>query len=304
MKTNVFRHVSICLMLMSGMQQVNGQTATTAKTLYVQVNGDKIAYRSFGKGSPMVLATRMRGTIDTWDPLFLDKLAEVHNVITFDYPGIGYSTGSLPPDIGQVAKFVNDFATEIKLKKFALAGWSWGGLVAQAVLLEYPERLTHAILIGTNPPGKVENPTQQFWIDRALKPVNDLADEEILFFEPKSEASVKAAKLSHDRIYKRPGVESKIPSTIDVFQLYFKGAQGFKEDKANLKERLTKTTLSILIICGDNDPSVPVENWYPLIGEIPAGQLIVLPGTGHGPQHQYPELSAKYMIEFIKYTAK
>jgi hypothetical protein len=51
------------------------QTASTATTQYVEVGGSRIAYRSIGSGSPLVLLTRMRGTLDTWDPLFLDQLA-------------------------------------------------------------------------------------------------------------------------------------------------------------------------------------------------------------------------------------
>ena len=55
----------------------------------------------------------------------------------------------------------------------------------------------------------------------------------------------------------------------------------------------------MLILCGDNDTSVPVENWYPLVGEIPCAQLVVLPESGHGPQHQYPVLSAHYVAAFV-----
>ena len=67
------------------------QTASTATTQYVEVDGIRIAYRSIGAGSPLVLLTRMRGTLDTWDPLFLDQLAVTHRIITVDYPGTGYS---------------------------------------------------------------------------------------------------------------------------------------------------------------------------------------------------------------------
>ena len=93
-----------------------------AKTQYAQVDGSRIAYREIGSGSPVVLANRLRGTIDTWDPAFLDKLAERHTVITFDYPGIGYSTGKMPDDIGQIARVINEFTMAIKLEKFTMAG--------------------------------------------------------------------------------------------------------------------------------------------------------------------------------------
>jgi pimeloyl-ACP methyl ester carboxylesterase len=292
---------AVILMALAAENSV-AQTAETAKTQIAKVNGKDIAYRSIGKGSPILVANRMRGTLDTWDPVFLDELAKSHTVITFDYPGIGYSTGTLPTDMSEVAKFVKDLSGALKLKKFGMLGWSWGAYLTQATLLEYPELVSHAILVGTNPPGKNELKIQEQWVERAFKPVNDLDDEIILFFEPKSEASRKAAKESHDRIYKRPGVADKIASTQDIFELFFKGHGTFLEDKQDRRTQLTKTQIPVLIICGDNDTSVPVGNWYPLIGKIPKGQLVVFPESGHGPQHQYPELSAKYVTDFIKYT--
>jgi pimeloyl-ACP methyl ester carboxylesterase len=270
----------------------------------VEVDGNRIAYRSIGAGSPLVLLTRMRGTLDTWDPLFLDQLAVTHRIITVDYPGIGYSGGSLPTDIAEVAAFVNAFTTTLGVNRFAVMGWSWGGIVAQAVMLRYPERVSHAVLVGTAPPGPGQAEIQKVWLERALKPINDLGDEEILFFEPTSESSRRAAKLSRERIYARPDVVSKIPSTESEFQRYFKAAETFRTDAIGRREQLTKSRMPILILCGDNDPSVPATNWYPLVGNIPRAQLIVLPEAGHGPQHQYPELSVKYIIAFLQSVAE
>jgi pimeloyl-ACP methyl ester carboxylesterase len=44
-------------------------------------------------GIPLVLLNRVRGTIDWWDPQFLDCLAAAHDVIVFDDVGVGYTTG-------------------------------------------------------------------------------------------------------------------------------------------------------------------------------------------------------------------
>ena len=143
------------------------------------------------------------------------------------------------------------------------------------------------MLVGTAPPGPGQAEIQKVWLERALKPVNDLSDEEILFFEPKSESSRRAAKLSRERIYARSNVVSKIPATESEFQRYFKAAEAFKTDAMGRREQLTKSPVPMLILCGDNDPSVPVTNWYPLVGSISRAQLIVLPEAGHGPQHQY-----------------
>ena len=282
----------------------SAQTASTATTQYVEVDGNRIAYRSIGSGSPLVLLTRMRGTLDTWDPLFLDQLAVTHRIITVDYPGIGYSGGLLPTDIAEVAAFVNAFTTRLGVNRFAVMGWSWGGFVAQAVMLRYPGRVSHAVLVGTAPPGPGQPEIQKVWLERALKPINDLGDEEILFFEPQSESSRRAARFSRDRIYARPDVVAKIPSTGPEFQRYFEATEKFRMDAIGRREQLIRSRMPILILCGDNDPSVPATNWYPLVGKIPRAQLIVLPESGHGPQHQYPELSAKYIVSFLQSGAE
>jgi len=277
----------------------SGSSAATAQTQYVQVQGNRIAYRAIGEGSALVLANRMRGTLDTWDPAFLDALAQSHTVITFDYPGIGYSEGRLPTDMSALAAFVREFAGVLGLESFAMGGWSWGGIVTQATLLEAPELVRQAVLIATTPPGTNEYPIQQRFLDRALKPVNDLADEEVLFFEPASPRSLQAARESRDRIYSRPGVVDRIPSKTEDIVQYLKAAEVFREDKVGRRDGLAKSQTPMLVMGGDNDPSTAVQNWYPLIGKIPRGHLIVLPEAGHGPQHQYPELSARYIKDFL-----
>lgn len=274
------------------------QDAASTPTRFIQVKGERIAYRSIGRGTPMLLATRMRGTLDTWDPLFLDALAKHHTVITFDYPGIGYSAGTQLADIGRAASFVADLAAALKLERFIATGWSWGGTVMQTLLIQYPDRVSHAVLIGTTPPGKPERPIQPVFIERAFKPYNDLADDEILFFEPASERSREANRRSRERIYARPGVADRIPSRPEQIQPYLSAAKQYHEDSAGRLEALTRSKVPMLILCGDNDISVPAQNWFPLVGKIDA-QLIVLPQSGHGPQHQYPEVSARYIADFI-----
>lgn len=276
------------------------ETAATATTRFVQVNNDRIAYRAIGAGPPIVLATRMRGTIDTWDPRFLDALARQRRVITVDYPGVGHSAGRLPDDVGHAAGFIDAFATEIGLDRYAILGWSWGGLVAQALLLDKPERITHAVLVGTNPPGPTEHPIQQVFIERAVKPVNDLADEEVLFFEPRSDASRAAAAASRARIYARPGVDEKIPSTPELLQTYFKAGEAFRADAPGRRDKLMQTRLPILVVCGDHDTSTAGQNWFALIGRMRNAQFVYFSETGHGPQHQHPDLAADYILDFLE----
>jgi len=275
-------------------------TAMTAQTKFVEVGGVKLGYREVGSGDPIIMFTRLRGTIDTWDPAFIDALADGYRVIMVDYPGVGYSAGKLTPDMVTVAGTMADFAKTIGVGKFDLVSWSWGGALGQTFIVKHPEMVNRAVLIGTNPPGNIEHAMREDWFKLALKPINDLKDEESLFFEPAYQESIAAAKASHDRIYSRPGVSEHIPSTMEEFKVFFAAAQKYHEDKDRIREALTKSSVPMLILCGDNDPSTRADNWFPLIRKIPRAQLLIMPRTGHGPQHQFPQLSADYIHAFLK----
>jgi pimeloyl-ACP methyl ester carboxylesterase len=278
---------------------ISGYQADRAETHYATVHGDRIAYRTIGSGSPLLLTNRLRGTLDTWDPLFLEALASHHTVVTFDYPGVGYSSGALPTELDALGKLVAGVADAAGLERFAIVGWSWGGIVAQLAVTDHAQRLTHAVIIGANPPGKNDIPVQQAFLDRALKPVNDLVDEEVLFFVPESPRSMAAARASHDRIYARAGVSDKIPATMPEFMRFFKVVEGFRADTGNRRAALARSTVPILLLCGDHDISAAAGNWFPMIGGFPRAQLLVLGDAGHAPQHEYPALAAQYICTFL-----
>ena len=275
-------------------------TAVSAPTKYAVIANKKIAYRSIGAGKPIILCNRFRGILDSWDPAFLDALAKEFRVIIFDYSGIGLSSGSLSTEIATVANDVKDLAAFLQLKKFIIGGWSYGGIVAQTFSTHYPDAITHTVVIGTNPPGKNEHPPEKIFLERSSKPVNDFDDEIILFFEPASDISRKAAKRSHDRIAQRVKDRDSMVSP-EKFELYYKGTADYILDEFNSREKLGKLKTPVLSLSGDHDCVCPIENWYPLTRVMKNLQIIMLPQAGHGPQHQYPEICAKYISSFINH---
>jgi Predicted hydrolases or acyltransferases (alpha/beta hydrolase superfamily) len=273
-------------------------TALNAETQFAEINQNKIAYRQFGSGIPLFFINRFRGVMDTWDPLFLDLLAEKNTIILFDYPGIGNSEGELPLDILEVSSTVQALANHLGIERFNVLGWSYGGLVTQAVTFQNPERVLKTVLIGTNPPGENITPIEPVFFEYALKPINDLDDEYYLFFEPNSEKSRAAAQQSHSRIAQRLN-RDLIPSTQEVFQRYFAGSGVFKEDQLKFREAYKTLKSPVLVISGDHDISFATENWFPLLKNAPTMQHIILNNAGHAPHHQYPEISAAYINLFL-----
>lgn len=292
------RIVSIICLLVSGCIATLGQTAVTAKTQHIDTNGRTIAFRSVGKGAPIILCNRFRGVLDSWDPAFIDELAKTYQVVTFDYTGIGRSTGEMGTDVSYFAADVKDLAEGLRFKKVAVIGWSFGGIVAQAAAIEHPALVSRTVLIGTNPPGTNHFPAEQIFIETSSKVNNDLRDETILFFEPKSPASVRAAAASRDRISQRTA-DLSVPVPEKLWANYLQAAAGFSEDKNNYRVKLGELTARLLVVSGDHDIVCPIENWYALTRKLPNMQIIMLPDSGHGPQHQYPQLSVNYIKAFL-----
>lgn len=271
--------------------------ALNSKTQMADLSNRKLAYRSIGKGTPLILANRFRGDLDKWDPAFLDALAKNHRVITFDYRGLGRSTGKPATTHLEMAEDVRDLAKHLGVKKFGMVGWSLGGYVAQLVVTEFPDIVTHGVLIGTRPPGADVPAVPKRFFEYALKPNYGLSDEVELFFSSKYPASKAAAAQSHARIAQRTQ-DKDTEFTKEQWESMLK-ATGFSNNAYGTLEKMMNTKVPLFVLVGEDDISFPVEDWFARKGKFPTAQIIYLPQTGHGPQHQYPELSANYIHTFL-----
>ncbi|MES2626151.1 MAG: alpha/beta hydrolase [Pseudomonadota bacterium] len=278
--------------------------ATTTPNLYVTTGGRKLAYRSIGSGKPIVLCTRFRGNMDVWDPAFLDALAgKGFNVITFDYSGLGLSTGEKNYDPVALATDARDLIEALDLRDVVIGGWSLGGLAAQIVIAMFPERLSHGVLIGTGPPVINVKPAEKLFYDTAGIEVNSFEDEIILFFEPLSPASRAAARRSSDRIAQRTERSVPVPAQWAASHLHYNPeAPLFPADV--VLAALKATQIPLLHIGGDHDIIFPIENWYALNGLLPTLQLLTYPAAGHGPHHEHPDASAEHIATFLRTTLR
>ena len=277
--------------------------ASTVETRHANLESRTLAFRKFGKGPPLVLAVRFRGTMDSWDPLFLDELAKNFTVVIFDYTGLGGSTGTPTYDRASLAKDARDLIDFLGFDKVVMGGWSLGGVVAQVFAVTYPDKVSQAVLIGTAPPGHPKVSAEPLFIKTAMNPVNTLDDEFVLFFEPASEGSKAAAKRSHDRIADRQmGRSPAIPEAI--FMKLLSEAKDrstiYPDPQMAHMKKLSGGDVPLLVISGDHDIACPVENWLELVRDWKSLHLVTLPQAGHGPHHQEPHYCADVIASFVR----
>jgi aminoacrylate hydrolase len=101
--------------------------------------------REQGKGAAVVLISGLGGLADFWVPV-VERLSSYYTVITFDHPGVGQSDISGKPTIQGIKDAVLKVMAERGVEKAHIVGHSTGSLVAQALVLDHPDKVKSLVL--------------------------------------------------------------------------------------------------------------------------------------------------------------
>ena len=115
---------------------------------FISVDGISIVYKVIGNGKPIVFLARFRGTLNDWDPAFVDAVAKSYQVILFDAPGVGRSGGIVPTSVTKWADQAVQFTHTLGIRHAIFLGWSMGGAVAQILAINHPDIVDKIALAG------------------------------------------------------------------------------------------------------------------------------------------------------------
>jgi len=269
----------------------------------------EIAYETFGDaGKPPVLlvmglATQMIG----WPDEFCAELAlRGHFVVRFDNRDIGLSThlhAAGAPDImamfggdaSSAAYGLPDLATDtiglldaLGLDSVHLVGASMGGMIAQLVAIQAPERVRSLTSImsttgaaGVGAPADVALPVllapaatdREGAIQRVLDTYRVIGSPGFEFDEP---ALRERAGLAFDRAHDPAGVARQLAAILTT------------HDRT---PDLAEVAVPTLVIHGSQDTLVDVSGGRATAAAIPGAELLVVDGMGHDlPRATWPEI--------------
>jgi pimeloyl-ACP methyl ester carboxylesterase len=251
-------------------------------------SGIDFAYRRVGKRGdiPLVLGNYFAANLDDWDPLVVDGLAADRDVITFDYPGIGGSTGTAPAAVAELAVECIAFLEALGLTTIDFLGHSLGGMVAQQIASSDPEMIRRMILCGTGPRGGEKLTFTELSIDELADPVALLLNS---FFTP-SDTSQAAGRAYLDRLSQRTANrDTPVATAAAVAQL---GAiREWGEIPATDRyAMLTAIRQPTLIVHGTKDIVVDSVNAIVLERHLSDATLLMLPDASHGAQSQHADV--------------
>ena len=280
-------------------------------------NGLTLEYDITGAadGEPVLLIMGLGGQMTRWPQAFLDKLAaRGMRVIRFDNRDVGLSSkieaagapdfpaifkalseGKAPP----VAYTLSDMADDavalldaLGIGRAHIVGASLGGMVAQLVAAEHPDRTLSLTSIMSNS-GNRALPAAT---PEALAVLNDRGPDPLQDFDGYVAHAVKGAAVVGS-----PGYPTDTATLRDRIVSDFKRCHsptGFQRQYAaamacpDRRPKLATITAPSVVIHGAQDPLVPLAGGEDTAANIPGAELIVIEGMGHDvPAQLYDRLA-------------
>lgn len=108
-----------------------------------------VFYLSRGEGTPPIIAIHGAGGVGRYWGNQVASLGNVTQLVTFDLPGHGRSTGPTHTSIDEGAQRVTALMNVLGMQRAILMGHSMGGAIALWLALHQPDRVAGLVLVGT-----------------------------------------------------------------------------------------------------------------------------------------------------------
>jgi pimeloyl-ACP methyl ester carboxylesterase len=270
---------------------------------FVSVDGLIVHYRDVGVRTdslPIVLLHGTGSSLHTWEG-WVDELSKTRRVITLDLPAFGLTGPNAADDYSLEAyvEFTKQFIETFRIKACVLGGNSLGGGIAWQTAAAYPELVKQLILVdATGYPNKAKSVPLAFRLAK-VPVLNNL----LTVITPRSviENSVK-------NVYGNPDLV-----TDELVNRYFDLTLRTGNRKAFLSRmqldsyqdqsgKIKSLTQPTLIIWGEKDLLIPVENAQKFAANLPNNKLVIYPELGHVPMEENPQETVKAVKEFLEIT--
>ena len=238
--------------------------------------------------------------------LLLPELVQTHIVIAPDWPGYGQSERTPRPYYTQeyYLDFLESFLEALQIERLSLAGISMGGGLALGFALRHPERVGHLALLDSY--SLAERAPYHLlsylfvrmgWLNRLswawVRRSRSLAGYSLrsIFHDPK-----RITPELVDQVY----AEIRRPYPGRAFEAFQRSELLPGRLRTVYMPRLSELRLPVLLVHGEHDPLVPLQAARQAQARLPDARLEVIPGCGHWPQRERPDLVNPLLVEFFR----
>jgi pimeloyl-ACP methyl ester carboxylesterase len=243
-----------------------------------------------GGGAPVLFVAGLGQAAWTWryvEP----ELAEHRRTIVFDPPGTGRSPG---PARASIAAMADDAASILDGRHADVVALSMGGYVALTLALSRPELVRSLVLAGTGAggPERVPRPREvaDAFNEALALPYAEFTRATLpLAFAP------GWAEANPERLEEILAARLEHPASYETIEAHANACYAYYA--AGIDAESIRTPA--LVVHGDQDRIVPVENGRALAARLPNVEYVELPGRGHNLPLEEPETFSSLVLEFL-----
>ena len=275
---------------------------------YLELHGDRVAYRDAGSGETSLLIHGMAGSSETWRAV-IPQLAKKYRVIAPDMLGHGQSDKPRGDySLGAFAVWLRDLLDELGVTRATIVGQSLGGGVAMQFVYQHPDYCQRLVLISSGGLGPDVG-----WTLRLLSapgaelilPV--IAPKPVLNVGNKLRSWLSAAGIQSPRGAEIWSAYSSLSDsqTRHAFLRTLRSVVDYRGQAVSALNRLHLTSqLPTMAIWGDKDQIIPLDHAYAAQAARPGSRLEVLAGVGHFPHVERPTDVVDLIDDFITTTTE
>lgn len=265
-----------------------------AEVGFVQVHGVRLRVaRTPGEGMPLLFCNGIGANLEL---ALVFARALRRPCILFDLPGMGASPPSwFWPTARRYASFAAGVLDELGIAgPVAVAGVSWGGIVAQQFARDYPVRCSQLVLMATTP-GIVMVPGRPSALLRMATPQRYLSKA---FMERHAGTLYGGVMREHPEYARQFARLTRAPAAGAYLQ------QVLATLSFTSLPWLSRLRCPALVIVGDDDPIVrPINGWL-LAKLLPHARFEKIARGGHLFMSTHAEFVGAMVSDFIDETAR
>ena len=262
----------------------------------VKVGDINMYYEIHGNGEPLVLINGLGADISRWFRI-IPVLSQKYQVLAFDNRGAGQTDKpDIPYTMEMMADDVAGLLEALNIDTAHIFGVSMGGMIAQHLALRHPKMVAGLILGCTRCGG----PKSVYDSDEASR-VLDPELTRTMTAEQRTRALLPFL-WSQKYIENNPDIVEEQVAAVIAHPVDPIGYTRQKQaaDGHDTYDRLAEISAPTLIIAGEDDRLIPVENSHLLASKIPNAEIVILKKAGHGFTMEAFDESNRTVLDFLR----
>lgn len=254
-----------------------------------------VHYQTYGSGAPVILLHGWLGSWDTWRTT-IEALSDDYRSYAIDLWGFGESDKKRGHfTVSDFVDLVNEFMDRLGIPSATLVGHSMGGTVSMRFAIKYPERVNKVVVVGS--------PVDGHSLTLLLKPFVYESIAGLIWRTPAlfrlGMRLIYAPLITREaRTFYEMTARNTSATTLESF--FHSIASLYKTD---LTPDLPAITVPALGVYGARDVLVNPNQHKLFSAGIPKGEVLYMPGSGHFPMLDEPELFNQELRGFLQAPA-